>query len=311
MKRLAVILLLACLGGCDESAPPRAVPVSEDGALRLRLCTFNVRYEGGDDEDWREWPRRIDRVVGAVREIDADVLGVQEAFHGQVADLWASLPDHDFHGVGRRDGEREGEYAGIFWKRHRFERRDAGTFWLSDRPDEPGSRTWGNSVVRCVTWVRLRDLASDRTFLVYNTHWDHRHQGSRERSARLMAERIDQRARPGEPVVLLGDFNATENNPAVAYLRGEKVTLAGEEAGPWAREFIDPYELTHPEVEDRRTLHFWSGRRDGRAKVDHVLVSGDPEVIGAGIVRASTRRAQPSDHYPVWAEVVWGDSKFE
>ncbi|MBK1828281.1 endonuclease/exonuclease/phosphatase family protein [Haloferula rosea] len=303
--RAWILIMLLVAGGCRKEEPPRAVPVSLDGALELQLCSFNIRYEGDQDRGWKSWPNRLDRVLATVREIDPDVLGVQEALHGQVADLWASLPDYRFYGVGRDDGKRAGEYAGIFWKRDRFEESESGTFWLSDYPEQPGSRTWGNSVVRCTSWVRLVDRSSGRGFYVYNTHFDHRHQGSRERAAVLIAERIDARTHGEDPVVLLGDFNAVENNPAVAYFRGTQVKLSGRTVDGWSGNFSDPFDDRNPDRRDRRTLHFWSADRTGWAKVDHILVSQGAVALDAGIFRAPTQRTQPSDHFPVWARVSW------
>ena len=138
----------ACLlfaASCRKEEPRKAVSVAEDGQLRLTLATFNIRYEGNGDQGWRAWPNRIGRVTKTIRGMNADVMGLQEALHGQCADLQASLPDYGFHGVGRDDGKRQGEYAAIFYRRDRFERdiTDQGTFWLSDYPDKPGSMTWG------------------------------------------------------------------------------------------------------------------------------------------------------------------------
>ncbi len=304
MRRLLPCLLLV-LGGCRDAAPPRAFAVDGEGPLELTLATFNIRYENPAEKDWRAWPQRIDRVVRSIRQMDPDVFGIQESLHGQSADLWASLPDYDFHGIGRADGKKDGEYAAILFRRDRFAKQDGGTFWLSDFPDLAGSTTWGNGFPRTVAWLHLVDRASGKGFYVYNTHWDHRSQYSRERAAPLIAERIDRRSRPGDPVVLLGDFNATEGNPAVDYFTGKPVTLAGAPAPRWANPLIDTYQVLHPRVKDRRTLHFWEGHRTGWAKVDHILVSRGAEIAAAGIRVEKTREEQPSDHFPVWARVRW------
>lgn len=307
MMRLSWCCLLLGLAGCRDKAPPRAVAVRDDGALVLTLASINVRYESSEDRGWRAWPNRIDRVVHVLRGIGPDVFGIQEALHGQAADLRASLPDFDFHGVGRDDGKREGEYAAIFWRKDRFEAdpMERGRFWLSDTPEVVGSKSWGNEIVRIAVWVRLRDRASGRSFYVFNTHWDHRSQASREHAALLIAARIDGRAHPGDPVVLMGDFNATEGNPAVDYFLGERVALAGRPAGPWSGALLNPYQQLHPGVRNRRTLHFWRGHQDGWAKVDHILVSRGAIAEAAGIHHAATRESQPSDHFPVWARVRW------
>jgi endonuclease/exonuclease/phosphatase family metal-dependent hydrolase len=302
MRRLLPCLLLL-LAGCRESTPPRAVAV--EGPLELTLATFNIRYENPAEKDWRAWPQRIDRVVRSIRAMDADVFGIQESLHGQAADLRASLPDYEFHGIGRADGKKEGEYAAIFFRRDRFARQDGGTFWLSDFPDLPGSTTWGNGFPRTVAWLHLVDRPSGRRFHVFNTHWDHRSQYSRERAAPLIAERIDRRPGPGDPVILLGDFNATEGNPAVAYFTGKPVTLAGVPAARWENPLVDTFQVLHPGVKDRRTLHFWEGHRTGWAKVDHILVSRGAVIEASGIRVEESRQEQPSDHFPVWAKVRW------
>jgi endonuclease/exonuclease/phosphatase family metal-dependent hydrolase len=259
--------------------------------MELKLMSFNVRYENDGDPGSRAWRQRVIGAVKMIRDEAPDVMGVQEALHGQAADLWASLPDYEFFGVGRDDGFRKGEYSGIFYRHDRFELDvlDCGTFWLSDTPERPGSRTWGNQIPRVAAWMRLVDRSNQRGFYVFNTHWDHRHQGSREKAARLMAARIQGRMKPDEPVVVLGDFNATAANPGMTYLTTGETLL------------MDVFAALHPEESRRTTLHFWKGSRDGSLKVDHILVSP-----GAKIFEASIRdRDAPmvSDHFPVTARV--------
>jgi len=306
----SAILLLACglavlqISCKQERArgAPKAVAVRADGLLELTVASFNLRYENSGDAGARAWRQRLVPVVHLVRKMNPDVIGIQEALHGQAADLWASLPDYGFFGVGRDDGQRAGEYAGIFYRRDRFQAdpADQGTFWLSDEPARPGSRTWGNSIPRVAAWLHLTDRATGRGCYIFNTHWDHRHQGSRERAALLIAARIDGRRRAADPVVLLGDFNATEENPAVAWLRGAPVTLAGARH-QWPNGLLDTFQTLHPGEQNRRTLHFWNTSAGGSLKVDHILVSKGAEVRAAAIHR--DRNPPPSDHFPVSATV--------
>jgi len=306
-SRLLISLCLLGLSDCRrarELGQPKAVPVRVDGALELRLMSFNVRYENEGDTDSRAWRQRVIGAVRMIREEAPDVIGVQEALHGQVADLWASLPEYEFFGVGRDDGKREGEYSGIFYQRDRFERdlSDSGTFWLSDTPEQPGSKTWGNEIPRVATWIRLVDRATQRGFYVFNTHWDHRNQESRERAALSIAKRIDSRKFPELPVVVLGDFNAVEGNPGVAYFSGKHVNLSGRDE-VWTHRMIDAFQARNPNEPNRTTLHFWEGTRKGTRKVDHILVSEGARVLDAGI----RDRDQPtvSDHFPVTARVIF------
>jgi endonuclease/exonuclease/phosphatase family metal-dependent hydrolase len=239
-----------------------------------------------------------------IRREKPDVFGVQEALHGQAADLWASLPDYEFFGVGRDDGKMAGEYSGIFYQRDRFtpDKEDCGTFWLSDTPGRAGSKTWGNEIPRVAAWLRFIDLATGRGFYVFNTHWDHRNQPSRERAALLIAKRIDARRHTDEPVALLGDFNSVETNPGLIYLTGRRVKVAGSEQ-TWGNGLVDAYQSLHSGEKNRRTLHFWSDSREGSLKVDHILISRGAKVGTAGII--SQDQPMVSDHFPVSAEVIF------
>lgn len=296
-------LLVLCLGGwlaaglssCRREralGPPRAVPVAADGALDLKLLTFNLRYENGDDAGSRAWSRRIPHIIRMTREEAPDVIAIQEALHGQAADLWASLPDYEFFGTAREDGARGGEYTAILYRRDRFEPdlRDSGTFWLSDTPAQPGSSTWGNEIPRTVTWLRLTDRATQRPFYVFNTHWDHRSQPSRLRSAELLARRINHRRSPGDPVILMGDFNALPHNPAIKTL----VSRTG---------LTDTLQSLHPKQKEIPTLHFWRGLAVNRPiNIDHIFIAGSRAETLAAAIR---HHDQPmlSDHFPVTARV--------
>ena len=302
-----VAILSLGLTACQRSralTPPKALPVREDGALELRLMTFNVRYETPDDRDGHAWRDRISGAVRMIRRERPDIIGVQELLHGQAADLWASLPEHRFFGVGRDDGLRMGEYSGIFYRQDRFQAdpADGGTFWLSETPEQIGSRTWGNEIPRVAAWLRLVDKASGRGFYVFNTHWDHKNQPSREQAALLIARRIDARKHREEPVALIGDFNSNELNPGMLYLTGERVAAAATQR-IWANGMVDTYQAIHPGKPDRRTLHFWKGNRDGALKVDHILVSRNAKILAAAIITDDDPVV--SDHFPVTARILF------
>ena len=74
-------------------------------------------------------------------------------------DLKKALPEYAFYGVGRDDGKQEGEFSGIFYRKCRFTKNDAGSFWLSETPEKPGTSFYlapnkhGGS--RVASWVKL------------------------------------------------------------------------------------------------------------------------------------------------------------
>ncbi len=294
---------LLLFGGCGEKEePPRAVAVREDGALEIKAMSFNVWYENESLSGKRAWNQRVIGIVRLIREQDVDVLGIQEGLHGQVADLWASLPDYHVVGSGRDDGRRKGEYAAIFFRKERFERDgiNSGMMWLSETPQTAGSKGWGADYPRVANWVRLIDRSSGRGFWVVNVHLDHRSQIARENGTRMVAEKLVEFNTAGEPVVWLGDFNAMGDNSVLRFIRGEKSTIDPVNG---YRGMTETFHQLHPNEKRPGTFNFLSETPDRQWKVDHIFVSSDAEVLEAEIVRGG----EPflSDHFPVVARVRW------
>ncbi len=259
----------------------------------LTVMSFNIRYGTADDGE-NSWPQRRELVFDVIREHDPDVLGTQEALRFQLDEIRAAVPGYGEFGVGRDDGREAGEYAAILYKADRFEVSESGTFWFSDEPEAVGSIGWGAHLPRICTWARLTEKDSGRAFYVFNVHLDHQSQESRERSAELLMERIGARAH-ADPVLVTGDFNAGEENPAMRYLLG-----AGESEPDIG--LRDSFRLAHPEAVEVGTFNGFEGRTAG-PKIDAVLVSGTWTVESAAIVRTSADGRYPSDHFPVMAVV--------
>jgi len=250
----------------------------------IRVMTFNIRYGTADDGP-DAWPARREQLFALVRREAPDILGLQEALKFQLDELRAAAPGYGWVGAGRDDGREAGEYAAILFRMDRFALRASGNFWFSDTPEEPGSRSWGNNVVRMASWARLRDRGTGRTVTVYNLHLDHESQVSRERSVALLLERFRARGNR-DPVIVTGDFNAGERNPAVEAMRGA---------------FTDTYRALHPADTLVGTFHGFRGGTDGD-KIDYIWVSG-LETVEARIDRSSEGGRYPSDHFPVIAVV--------
>ena len=254
----------------------------------LNVMSFNIRYGTANDGDNR-WELRRDAVVETIESFRPDVLGVQEALHFQLEELVAAMPQYDLIGVGRSDGVQAGEYAAILVDTSRLEILGQDTFWFSDTPDVPGSTSWGNDITRICTWARLRDRASGRSFYVFNVHWDHRSQPSRERSGELLLRAIAQRRFDGDPVIVTGDFNAGETNPAFRQLlQAPEIALS------------DTFRSIHPDASEVGTFNGFEGTTSGE-KIDAVLASGQWEVVAAEIASAARQGRYPSDHFPVTA----------
>lgn len=211
-------------------------------------------------------------------------------------------PEYGEVGVGRDDGKTVGEYSAILYLSDRFCADEEGTFWFSETPEIPGSRNWGNSIPRICTWMRLVEKASGHGFFVYNVHLDHVSQLSREKSVVLLSERIQNREHP-DLVVVIGDFNAGEENPALVYLKREVSVGHDDDHRSWnTLPLLDTYRVLHADASDVGTSHGFRGDRTGE-KIDYIFAPVNVRVLEAEIVYSEQGGRYPSDHFPVIARL--------
>jgi len=260
----------------------------------VRVMSFNVRYGTAADGD-DAWPRRRDAVIGVIREFEPDLLGLQEVLAFQRDELTAALPGYETVAAGRDDGHEAGEMTPVLYRTARFERRDAGHFWLSDTPAVPGSRGWDAALPRIATWVRLRDRSDPEghAVLVLNTHFDHRGQEARRMAARLVREQLADLGR-GCRVVLTGDFNTGEGSEPYRDL-----FASPDDRGPG---FVDTLRAFVPDPGTAEgTFNAFDPAATSGPRIDWIGCSADWEVRLAGIDRTFHDGRTPSDHWPVTA----------
>ena len=275
---LLAILMLINGTGCATSAPP------------IRVMSFNIRYGTASDGE-NHWDQRHELVAQTIRNFNPDLLGTQECLAFQADFLKEHFPGYDFHGVGRDDGSSTGEMTAIFYRTDRFERLDAGHFWLSETPEVPGSVSWDSALTRMCSWVKLRDRGhGGGELFFFNTHFDHRGVIMRRESARLLSKMIPAIA-GDSPVILTGDFNA----PAQSGL-DEPYTLL-------TKNLADTYRTINPRPgPEEGTFGAFSGLTNG-PRIDWILVTRHVRTIKAGIDRSQREGRYPSDHFPITAIV--------
>lgn len=283
MKTFPVILLVGFL-----------FTAASAGSGNVSVMSFNIRFGSAKDGE-NSWPHRKDLVVEAISRFDPDLLGLQESVGFQVEFLAGKLPEYEVYSVPRTpDG---GESCAIFFRKSRFEKVAEGTFWLSETPSEPGSKSWDSSLPRIVSWVILQDGETGRKLVFANTHFDHRGEIARLESAKLIRTTIPAIAK-SLPFVVTGDFNCIDGSaPHLALLQEESP-------------FLDTYRVLYPEVKPERDGTFTGFQeRHNERRIDWVLCSSDLHVKSAAIDRFRKGGRVPSDHYPVTAVLQFGGEK--
>jgi endonuclease/exonuclease/phosphatase family metal-dependent hydrolase len=266
-----------------DAAPPMA---------QLRVLTYNIRYENPGDGA-NVWPNRREAMARYLAEMKPDLFGLQEAERQQSEYLASALPDYRWYGVGRDDGKQAGEGTPIFYRPDRLEAIESKTFWLSEKPEEPGSKSWDAALTRICSWIKFRDKQTRTTFFAFNTHFDHRGRQARLESAKLIRATIA-RIAGDAPVVLLGDFNAQPQSEPY------KALTTIEPDGPPA--LLDAREATQqPAAGPTGTWNGFTKIIDER-RIDFIFVRGF-EVAAYRVDDPRVERRFVSDHLPVVAEL--------
>lgn len=262
-------------------------------AFEIDALSFNIRFDNPKDGE-NAWPNRKEMVGQWVKSESPDVIGLQEALRHQIDDIKKVATAYSEYGVGRDDGKSRGEHCTILYLKKRFslDKSDCGTFWFSDTPEKIASKSWGNEIPRICTWARFIEKKTEKGFYVYNVHYDHRSQPSRLGASELIIQRISKRKQSNEPIILMGDFNASENNPAIKIFKDEPLNL------------VDTFRVVKPDEKMVKTFHGFRGGSFSGGKIDHVfMLPKMGKVSSAEIVRFNKDKRYLSDHYPVRAKL--------
>lgn len=194
--------LLAALAAVPAAACASTGHPANDRTLSL--ATFNIWHNQGD------WPARLPLIVAALRAQDADVIALQEVLQDAAVDL-------------PNQARTLAEALGYHWIFHSVD-------------DETKPRRYGNAVLTRLPiltsdWKKLEPLDDYRTAIrvrvvkggkpvdVVVTHLAWQDDAGPVR-ARQIADLLDWLPADGTPLVVMGDFNATQDDSGLAVLTG-------------------------------------------------------------------------------------------
>jgi len=279
-RLLALGLLLGLVCGSAAAAGARQT-------APINVATYNLRYNHVEDGP-NAWPARKDMVKSLIRYHEFDIIGTQEGLADQIADL-GQMAEFEHVGVGRDDGKDAGEHSAIFYRKSRFALLGKGDFWLSETPDRPSFGWDAKCCHRLVSWARLRDRDSARTFYVFSLHFDHEGEVARRASAELVLRKIAAITR-GAPAICVGDFNSTPDTVQIramsSVMRDAARVSQTPPYGPSGT--FNGFHLDAPMAE----------------RIDYIFVDRHLDVLKYAVLSDSLNGRYPSDHHPVVARVV-------
>lgn len=254
----------------------------------LRIATFNNQYENKG----KPWSGRRDRVWKLMAEQRWDIVGMQEPFWNQVADMDTTLADYSWIGCST-DGKIEDgywHYNPIFYRKDRLELIDWGRFWFTETPEIPMSKSWDTHTSRFCVWGHFRDRKTGKDFFQFNCHFDHKGEVTRQNSSRLLLAKAREIA-GDKPFFCNGDLNTVQGSHAV------NILLEGGLSDTWA----------DAELRENTDIQSWNDwkpvkRPDEPFNFDHIFISKGTKALSWKLVDTTYDGDYPSDHFPITVE---------
>jgi endonuclease/exonuclease/phosphatase family metal-dependent hydrolase len=255
----------------------------------MNVMTFNVRCDKSSDLE-NAWQNRKDFVLKMINFYDADILATQEVLKNQLHDLLEGLPQYKSLGIGRENGKDKGEHCAIFYKPQMFTIEKSGHFWLSEQPQQPGSKGWDGACERIVTWAIFKEKKTETRFVFFNTHFDHIGELARKESAILLKKKIEEIAE-NLLVILTGDLNLPPEAEVVKslleddFLLDSRKTSSSVFGPPWSFHDFGRIPVPH------------------RKLIDYILVDKRIRVDKYACIFETLNSVFLSDHNPVLVQI--------
>lgn len=259
-------------------------------AQDIGVMSFNIRYNTPRDSA-NAWPLRKDFVASQILFHKASIVGVQEALLEQLEDLSKSLQKFKYVGVGRDDGREKGEYSAILYDSFRLKLLDQSTFWLSENPQQSGSKGWDAAFPRVVTWAKFFDKKNKRVFYVFNTHFDHMGKLARKSSAELLLRKVDEIATL-QPAIVTGDFNAEPTDEPIQIITDLSSRLRLTDTKLISLE---------PHYGPSGTFNGFQSKETSDQPIDYIFIKGKFKVKQHATLSQTWEGRFSSDHFPVLA----------
>jgi endonuclease/exonuclease/phosphatase family metal-dependent hydrolase len=279
---IAAFLTLILFTGCSGKNEGR----------NLTVMTFNIRYDNPGDSI-NAWPNRVAIVCGLLRNEKPDLLGLQEALWYQYEEIDSAISGYSSVSRGRDDGRKMGEMNSVFYNINRFDYVRDSTFWLSETPNRPGSKGWGASLPRIVTWVELKEKTSQKPLYYFNTHFAHDSDSARMMSAGILLKAVKRIAGKNR-FVITGDFNMSPQSKAYTILMEKSSSRAILQ---------DSYLIS--QVKPEGPAYTTNSFRDtpGRNRIDYIFVRRGMKVLSTSVIVKKEGPVFVSDHWPYKAVI--------
>jgi endonuclease/exonuclease/phosphatase family metal-dependent hydrolase len=273
--------------------------------MKISIVTSNISADFLSPPAVPPWEERKVPYVDVLRKAEPDIIGLQEVTPRQLQFLQMQFseftaltvtvdnPTSDLLTAWQAKYQQFGfseipsPYEIIlFYRTGAFDLLSTGHWWLSPTPDIP-SIGFGNTAPRVLLWAHLHHLASNREFVIFNTHIDLRCTNA---MIEVCRKKFAEFAEHYSSLFFIGDLNFNEKDSNYNLL------------------IADGWSDSHDAAHESDSSTFLYNRPDmPGGRIDHILYRGRefiPKTWSRLLPSASHERI--SDHDPVHVEFQVG-----
>lgn len=255
----------------------------------MKVMSFNLRTDFLDINN--RWKDRKYITMDIVDKYKCDVIGVQEMTPTIHRDMKEMLSDYNVYGVPRTKKYFVERNDIFVLKSHKV--LESNTFWLSNNHIKQGTSLWYSLYPRICTTVLL-ELSTGEKLRIYNTHLDCFLPRARKIGFMMISEYIRKKDEEEKlPIILMGDFNAVPSSVLI------KNIMSGE----YTHRKLTSVMTYDTALLKKATFGKFKGNEEG-LHIDYIFVSEEFKIIKSVIIRYSLKGKYPSDHYPIYTEIL-------
>lgn len=258
----------------------KEVSLNSNTNEEITIMSANVRCYAPDDLFKKSWFYRADLIRNNIDEVKPDIIGFQEVtwmHYGYLQDIMQGYDSVIMY----RDNFILSEGCPIFYRTDKFELIDKNSFWLSETP-EVMSKDWNSACYRVCSYVKLRQINTNKEFVVFNIHLDHVSDEARINGIKVVLDKINELG--DVPSYLMGDLNAKPNSKTLKSVY----------------EFFEDGQVVADITTDGATYQKW-GEKVNSERIDYIVASiGKTDIYEYGIVDTLYDGVYPSDHFPIY-----------
>ena len=269
-------------------------------ANAYNVATWNIRINIQEDSNnGNLWENRSKVIVQMIKFYDFDIIGIQEDYRKEIKSLKLLLPDFHFIGFPNHENGFTGSHNSILINANKFTVLDSGMFYLAPVDSLP-QLGWNAHYIRSCTWIKVQDKKTLNEMWVFNTHIDYVKGDAQEKSSLLILDKIKAIAGANSNSILMGDCNFNELSEGYRILSASSL-------------LDDSFDRAALKLVTSGSLNRFDPNYYHPERIDHIFVTRQFNVKKYGILTDSYwfqgKQRLPSDHYPVYVQIVIQDAK--